>query len=248
MYLCVKLLFHFITVIIFFFTFVGCAHQKQLNNVKNFEYQNKHLDDVKSYEYQIDELGMKSSEIIVSGNEKECWIEIKGYSNVNMERAFWLAAQDADRRICTEKWVILNFGGGYIKPITVIGNRIRSREYNTTFRKIGGICNSSCAFLFIAGVKREIPIGKTDAKIGFSRPSKQGPNGEKICMDFGNIETSFYYQYATNMLQYYAGTTFFNVWMSPECGKVRYMRPEELLKSGIATGVGGPHSYNEMKD
>lgn len=220
--------FHSVFLIIALLLLYGCAHQIRLQNAK-------------SYSYEVNRYGIKNGDIVVSNNEKECWIEIIGYITDDTTRAFWIAVQDAESRGCPEKWVILDSNGGQLRPARIIANTIRSRDYNTTLRKQGGICNSVCPFVFISGNRREIPGGWTNAKIGLNQPKKKGPDGKWICS--GRYEVSK--EFVESMLPSKAAYIFYDAIAKTDCWKMYYMYPSELISSGIATGIRGDKTYSQ---
>ena len=75
----------------------------------------------------------------------------------------------------------------------------------------------------------------TDAKIGFHQPYKNGPDGKRICS--GNYEVAA--EFAKSMLPSDAAKIFYDAIVKTECSKMYYMRPSELISSGIATGIRG---------
>jgi hypothetical protein len=160
-----------------------------------------------------------------------CRISVGGPISADMPRAFGLAADDAGRRGCQSTSVVLNSNGGDVAAAISIGKSVRSHGYDTT---IGRRCESSCGLIFISGVKRLV----AGAAIGLHRLARKAADGKKTCEDPDSRASQAYLAFAKGMLPPEAAEHFYRIAMETECTKLSFVSPEELVSSGIATGMG----------
>ena len=156
--------------------------------------------------------------------------------NENLAAVFEQVANDADKRNCTSRTVLLNTSGGLVSEAMKIGRLIRMRGYDTKL-PLSNQCSSSCGLIFIAGVKRTVltSTAEHNSRAGFHQLASIGPDGKKICIEPTALASQNFYKYAKDMLPARSAAIFHSWAMQTECNSMAEANVDALLSSGIAT-------------
>jgi hypothetical protein len=129
------------------------------------------------------------------------------------------------RKIASEfsdAYVLLNSGGGSIRPAMDIGRTIKLRGYRTAIHSTGS-CASACALIWVAGSKRIIFEG---GEVGF-HASYLDTDGKKLATGVGNALVGLY----LSQLGFGEKTVVFATFAPPD--KILWLNEKTASMSGI---------------
>jgi hypothetical protein len=166
----------------------------------------------------------------------DCFISIDGPINKSLEKAFDQAINHVQSMECVEKIILITSHGGDLDSALHIGREIRHQQFSTDIHEY---CESSCAFLYIAGIRRFAHQGSrisADSSLGVHQPASSLLFRQ--CIQDGTqfpIQVQKISQYLAQMLQMGARQTLSHAIYKTSCNQISYIDANALLRSGIAT-------------
>ena len=178
----------------------------------------------------------ESGKISVVDDYGDCFISIDGPINKSLEKAFHQAIIHVRSMGCVEKIALITSHGGDLDVALHVGREIRANELSTDIHEY---CESSCAFLYIAGVRRFAHQGSlisADSSLGVHQPASSLLFRQCIQdRDKYPIQAQRISQYLAQMLPPEARKVLSNAIYETPCNQISYLDANSLLRSGIAT-------------
>lgn len=178
----------------------------------------------------------EGGKISVVDDYGDCFISIDGPINKSLEKVFHQAIIHLQSMECVEKITLITSHGGDLDVALHIGKEIRFHQLSTD---IHDYCESSCAFLYVAGVRRFAHQNSrisTNSQLGVHQPSSGLlfhqciQNRDKYPITVQKIS-----QYLAQMLPPEARKTLSQAIFETPCRQIAYLDADQLLRSGIAT-------------
>jgi ATP-dependent protease ClpP protease subunit len=162
-----------------------------------------------------------------------CLIGLQGRVTLDTSRTFAQVVERARSTGCSDPIILLESPGGNLGEGTELGVLVRRFKWTTAVR---GSCASSCALIFLGGVKRQL-FGP-NARIGLHQASRKNPlSAHPTCFTSPQDDANRAKLLYLKLMVPQQAEGIFERSMKTTCRSIDWMEGVEALKMGVATAL-----------